>query len=261
MNESRHLYMVLHPNHSMIASQLDPERFAKHYVQGSTRYVEGKLIFAEIDPSFRHPYFEIDEAFRQLTPHDDGRPKATKFIRSYRVLENVDLAAIGKLYVCNPVGDIVELESHNDDPRMRGDEMRIIVEINPIRMMVLTKFNFVEYARFITDPRQPKGAPAMFYGQLEFNPDDFLREYDENPLIRCFVPGIHPARLRASVLEVRNTPGKNVKGISLDSPIDRVSYKLLRHGFMFASQTGHKFYPLLPLEEVEHRFYKFWKNM
>ncbi|MDP3176928.1 MAG: hypothetical protein Q8M76_03420 [Spirochaetaceae bacterium] len=261
MDTPDRLYMVLHPNHSMIASQLDPERFARHYVQGSTRYVEGKLIFAEIDPSWRHPYFEIDEAFAQLTPHEDGRPKATKFIRSYRVLENVDFSAIGKLYVCNPVGDVVELESRDDDPRMRGDEMRIILEINPIKMMVLTRYNFVEYSRFITDPRQPKGAPAMFYGQLDFNADDFLGEFGENPLMRCLVPGIHPARLRAGILEVRNTPGKMVKGISLDCPIDRISYKVLRHGFMFAGQKGNKFYPLLPLQDVERRFYKFWKNM
>lgn len=261
MNEDKRLYMVLHPNHSLIASQLDPERFAKHYVQGSTRYFEGKLIFAEVEPKWRHPYFEIDEAFKQLTPHEDGRPKATKFIKSYRVLEHVDFDAIGKLYVCNSVGDIVELEAHDDDPRMRGDEMRIILEINPLKMMVLTKFNLVDYSRYITDPHQPKGAPAMFMAQLEFSPDDFLREFDENPFIRCFVPGIHPARLRASILEVRNTPGKNVKGLSLDCPIDRMSYKLLRHGFMFASQGKNKFYPLLPIEDVERNFYKFWKSM
>ena len=88
-----------------------------------------------------------------------------------------------------------------------------------------------------------------------------MREFEENPFIRSYVPGIHPARLRNAILEVRNTPGKNVKGISLDCPFDRFSYKLLRHGFIFASQGKNKFYPLLPVEEVEKKYYKFWKSM
>ncbi len=261
MKHDRHLYLILHPNHSLIASQLEPADFIKHYVQGSTRYFEGRLIFVELNSDFRDPYFDIDGAYAGLVPHEDGRPKATKFIKSYRVLENVDFDALGKLYVCNSVGDFVVLESADYDPKTRGDEMRIILEINPVKFIVLTKYNFLEFSRFITDPHNAKGAPKMFYTQLEFSVDDFMSEFEDNPFIRCYVPGIHPARLRNAILEVRNTPGKSVKGISLDCPIDRISYKLLRHGFMFASQGKNKFYPLLPLEEVERSYYKFWKSM
>jgi hypothetical protein len=261
MAAERHLYLILHPNHSLIASALDPEHFIKHYVQGSTRYFEGRLIFAEVNPDFRDPYFDIEAAYAELKPHEDGRPKATKFLMSYRVLENIDFDAIGTLYVCNSVGEHVALEAAAYDPRTRGDEMRIILEINPVKFIVLTKYNFMEFSRLITDPHNSKGAPKMFYTQLEFSVDDFMAEFEENPFVRSYVPGIHPARLRDSILEVRNTPGKNVKGISLDCPIDRISYKLLRHGFMFASQGKNKFYPLLSLEEVERRYYRFWKTM
>lgn len=261
MAYDKHLYLILHPNHSLIASQLAPADFIKHYVQGSTRYIEGRLIFAEIDPAFRAPYFDIEGAFAELVPHEDGRPKATKFIKSYRVLENIDFSALGALYVCNSVGDFVALESADYDPKARGDEMRIILEINPVKFIVLTKYNFLEFSKFITDPHNAKGAPKMFYTQLEFSVDEFMREFEENPFIRSYVPGIHPARLRSGIMEVRNTPGKSVKGISLDCPIDRISYKLLRHGFMFASQGQNKFYPLLGLDEVERSYYKFWKSM
>lgn len=261
MNDDKHLYMVMHPNHALIASQLDPEHFAKHYTQGSTRYFEGRLIFVEVDQKFRHPYFQIDRAFEELKPHEDGRLKATKFISSYRTLEHLDFSNLKKLYYCNSLGDLVELEAADYDPTMRGDEMRIILEINPIKMMVLTKYNFLEYAKYITDPAMPKGAPKMFYAQLEFNVDDFLKEFQDNPFIRCFVPGIHPARLREAIMEVRSKPGKNTKGLSLDCPVDRISYKYLRHGFMFASAEHTKFFPLLSLEDVEKKYYKFWKNM
>ncbi|MBN2874278.1 MAG: hypothetical protein JXM71_04210 [Spirochaetales bacterium] len=261
MNDDKHLYLVMHPNHALIASQLDPEHFAKHYTQGSTRYFEGRLIFVEVDPTFRHPYFKIEQAFADLKPHEDGRPKATKFIKSYRTFEHIDFDALGTLYYCNPLGDFVALEPKDYDPETRGDEMRIVLEINPIKMMVLTKYNYVEYAKYITDPDVPKGAPVMFYAQLEFNVEDFLKEFQDNPFVRCYVPGIHPARLREAIFEVRAHPGKNTKGLSLDCPVDRISYKFLRHGFMFASAEKTKFYPLKSLEETEREYYKFWKNM
>jgi len=261
MAGDRHLYMILHPNHSLIASQLDPERFIRHYIQGSTRYLEGRLVFAEVDESFRNPYFGIDGAFAQLKPHEDGSPKATKFIASYRVLEHMDLDAIGTLYYCNSTGDYVALEPGTEEHKSRGDEMRIILEINPVRFIVLTKHDFAEFAGYITDSANPKGAPKAFYTQLELSVDEFTREYDESPFVSSYIPGIHPARLRDAVAEVKRTPGKLLKGISLDCPIDRISYKLLRHGFMFAQAGKTKFYPLLPLDEVERRFYKFWKTM
>ncbi|HWP68102.1 MAG TPA: hypothetical protein VN437_02290, partial [Rectinemataceae bacterium] len=65
MSGAKHLYLVLQPNHSLIASQLEPEHFIRHYVQGSTRYFEGRLIFAEVDPDYRHPYFDIDAAYAE----------------------------------------------------------------------------------------------------------------------------------------------------------------------------------------------------
>ncbi|MBP8990430.1 MAG: hypothetical protein KBG82_00420 [Spirochaetes bacterium] len=259
-NYINRLYMVLHPNQALIASQLDPEHFAKHYMSGSTRYFEGRLIFVEIDPKFRHPFFKIDEAMKELVPHEDGRPKATKFISCYRVLEHVDFDYLMNLYYSNSLGDCVELVARGDHPSLRGDEMRIILEINPIKMMVLTRLNFLEYAKYITNPDMPKGASKMFYGQLEFNVEEFLKEFEENPFIQSVVPGIHPARLREAILEVKNNPGKRTKGLYLDCPIDKISYSKLRHGFIFASNDKIKFYPLLPMEEVEKKYYKFWKN-
>lgn len=261
MSDDKHLYLVLHPNHSLIASQLEPEHFIRHYVQGSTRYFEGRLIFAELDSEFRNPYFDIELAYSELKPHEDGRPKATKFIKSYRVLEHIDFDALGKLYLCNSVGDYVALESAEYNPSEDTEEFRIMLEIDPVKFIVLTKYDFREFGRFITDPRNSKGAPKMFFSQLEFSTEEFLKDFEENPLIRCYVPGIHPARLRNAIEEVRSTPGKYVKGLSLDCPIDKISYKLLRDGFMFAEQGKCKYYPLLSLDDVERRFYKYWKSM
>jgi hypothetical protein len=62
-------------------------------------------------------------------------------------------------------------------------------------------------------------------------------------------------------MELKKTPGKQVKGISLDCPIDKISYKMLSQGFMFAVPGKTKFYPLLDADAVERTNYRFWKTM
>jgi hypothetical protein len=268
MTEDRHLYLVVHPNHSLVASQLDPERFIRHYVRESARYFEGKLVFVELDPEFRHPYFDIESAYAELRPHEDGTPKATKFVSSYRVLEHVDFDAMGRLYICDDSGGFVALDPAREGsiPDRGGDELRVILEIDPVRFIVLTRLGLAEYSAFATDPSNSKGAPRMLYTELDVSIDDFTSEAEESPYVTSFFPGIHPERLRAAIRELRGSPGKSVKGISLYCPFDRISYKLLRGGFVFASggassRDTMKYYPLLPLDEVERRYYKFWKNM
>jgi hypothetical protein len=263
MAEERHLYLVVHPNHSLVASQLDPERFIKHYVRESARYFEGKLVFVELDADFRHPWFDVDSAYAQLKPHADGSPKATKFISSYRVLEHVALGAMGTLYICDASGGYVALSpSATGAPAASSDEeLRVILEIDPVKFIVLTRLGLAEYSRFATDPANSKGAPRMLYTELDVSVDDFMRETEESPYVTSFFPGIHPDRLRAAIRELRLSPSKEVKGIALYCPFDRISYKLLREGFVFASPEHVKFYPLLPLEEVERKHYKFWKSM
>jgi hypothetical protein len=277
MAEERHLYLVVHPNHSLVASQLDAERFIKHYVRESARYFEGKLVFVELDPDFRHPYFDVAGAYAQLKPHEDGSPKATKFISSYRVLEHVDFGAMGSLYLSDASGGYVALEPAGDDAGVAGgvggasslverhasdaEELRVILEVDPVKFIVLTRLGLAEYARFATDSGNSKGAPKMLYTELDVSMDDFIREIEESPYVTSFFPGIHPERLRSAIRELRRSPSKDVKGISLYCPLDRISYKLLRSGFVFASPDRIKFYPLLSLDEVERRFYKFWKNM
>jgi len=271
MANERHLYLVVHPNHSLVASQLDAERFIKHYVRASARYFEGKLVFVEVDEAFRHPYFDIEGAYAQLKPHEDGSPKATKFISSYRVLEHMDFAAMGTLYICDASGGYVALESAADPATLISGEadscgsscdgLRVILEVDPVKFIVLTKLGLADYARFATDPGNSKGAPKMLFTELDLAVDDFMRETEESPYVSSFFPGIHPERLREAIKQLRGAPSKEVKGISLYCPLDRISYKLLRGGLVFAAKESIAYYPLLPLDEVERRFYKFWKNM
>ena len=72
-------------------TMLPPEEFGKHYTVGSSRFFHGQVVFAEIDIGFRNDYFPIDRTLTEVKPKPDGTPKRTKFIKTYRVLEHLDL--------------------------------------------------------------------------------------------------------------------------------------------------------------------------
>ncbi len=259
MQYENRLYQILAPNPALVASQLDPEEFARHYTAGSVRYYAAKVVFAEIDLNFRHPYFKIDEGLAGLIPHEDGRPKATKFISTYRVLEHIDLNAIKRVLLSTPEGYTLEL---NDAPYTKTHEsgyLRIFAEISPLRMLVLSRLDFPAFGKYITDPDFPKGAPKQFYTQVELDIEHFLSDFEKRPTMHPPIPGLHPSKLREAVMEMRADPQKASKGLRLDNSFDTIPYKLIRHGFMFASQDETRFFPMPSRSEIEATNYRFWR--
>lgn len=261
MQYENRLYQILAPNPALVASQLNPEDFAKHYTAGSVRYYAAKVVFAEIDINFRHPYFRIDEGIAGLIPHEDGRPKATKFISTYRVLEHIDLQAIKRVILSTPEGYTLELKAAPYTKTHEPGYLRIFAEIVPLRMLVLSRLDFPAFGKYITDPNFPKGAPKQFYTQVELNIEEFLKDFEERPTMHPPIPGLHPSKLREAIMEMRADPQKSGKGLRLDSSFDTIPYKLIRHGFMFASQEETRFFPMPSRSEIEASNFRFWRAM
>lgn len=261
MEYERYLYAIMYPNHALIGSQLTPEQFAKHYTAGSTRSYNGKVIFARVNSSFRHPYFDIESIIDEIRPHDDGRPKATKFIRSYRVLEHLDYGAIETLYLTSPDGYVIELEPKPYVNTHKPGFVRLFAEIAPMRMLVLSNFDFEQFSKYITGPGNRKGAPKVFYTQIEFDIPDFIQEYQKNPFIQPPIETIHPSTLRDAYTELVDNAEKHTKGLCLDSAMDHIPYKLIRHGFMFASAEKNVYFPMPASSDIEKQNFKFWRSM
>lgn len=261
MEYERYLYAIMYPNHALVGSQLQPEQFARHYTSGSTRSYNGKVIFARVNSEFRHPYFDIESIIDEIKPHEDGRPKATKFIRSYRVLEHLDLSAIETLYLTSPDGHVLELQPQPYVNTHKPGLIRLFAEIVPMRMLVLSNYDFSQFSSYITDPDNRKGAPKVFYTQIDFDITEFIKEYQRNPFIRPPIESIHPSTVRDAYAELIDNAEKHTKGLCLDSELDRIPYKLIRHGFMFASPGESLFFPMPSPREIEQRNFKFWRSM
>lgn len=255
-----HLYMICYPNSSLVLSQLSPDNFGFRYSYGSASFYSGKLIFAEIDINYRHPYFRIDEALERLQPHPDGQPKATRYISSYRVLEHIDIDAIKTLYIANsdgacyplPPGEYIPVDEQNP---------RVYAELTPLSMLTLAKFNMRDFGLWFTDPENSISVPRLLYAQVNLNVDEFLVNFETNLLIKSPLEGVHPSKLRDAVLDLREREDKYIKAITLDTSFTKESYRRIRHGFMVADQEKQKFFPMPPMTEIEKNDYRFYRGM
>ncbi|MBT3272635.1 MAG: hypothetical protein HN368_05740 [Spirochaetales bacterium] len=261
MNYQNHLYMILYPHTVLIASQLEPRLLAQHYTAGSSRHYRGKVIFAEIDLDYRNDFFKIEDILSTVEPHEDGRPKATKYISSYRVLEHVEFSSIMRLYLSTQEGYCIGIDSGPFEFNPEDKQARIFAEITPLRALVLSKVDFITFGRYITNFDNPKSAPSQFFTQLDLDIVDFLEEFGLNPFRPAPFLNVHPSILRDAFYELQRHPEKLHRGIAIDSDLVNISYKLIRRGFMFANQESSLFFPMPEPAVIEEENYKFWRTM
>lgn len=256
-----HLYMICYPNAALVLSHLSPDQFGFHYSYGSSSYYAGKLIFAEIDIDYRNDFFKIDEVLKKFKPHKDGRPKATKYVASYRILEHVDIDAVQTLYMVNADGSCYPLPPGEYKETTSENDMRIFAEITPLRTLVLSKYKMQEFGKALTSADNLLGVPRLLYLQVTLDVDDFLRDFETNPFMTTPLEGVHPSKLRDAINDLRRQHRKFTKSITLETSFTKESYRKIRHGFMLMDAKHEKFFPMPTSREIEKNNLHFWKGM
>ena len=255
----KHLYMIVFPINALVASQLEPDKFGEHYTTGSAKHFSGKVIFAELDINFRNDHFEIDKYLEQTVPHSDGSPKKTKFIKSYNVLEHVTLDAIKKLHLCTTNGKVLSIEYSDYTAVNEPGLIRIYQEITPLDTLVASTLDQREFGKFITCETKSKGAPKIFFTQIEFNIPRFLDQNKNKEIFSIELPNVNPYRFYDCIMELKGKPEKITKTIGLGSLLRDISYKFLRHGFWFSDGDELKFFPMPSLADLEDKYFYWWK--
>jgi len=257
----KHLYAIMYPNQALVASQLEPHDFGKHYAVGSSRYYSGKIIFVEVDVNFRNPYFEIDRALEKTVEHPDGTPKHTKFICTYRTLEHLDFQAFRSLYAVNVEGHALQIDKAPytavNDPGL----IRIFQELNPQRFLVASTYDQRDFGRILTQSGYSKGCPKIMFCQIDLTIDQYLKDIETNPFLPPPIPGVHPLKLSNTILALRKQVSKAFKTISLDSAFGQISYNRLRHGFWFTHQDEMLFYPLPSMQELQRNHFHWFRGL
>ena len=256
---TKHLYLILYPNEALVASQLTPEEFGMHYSVGSPRHFKGKVIFVEMDISFRHPYLRIDEYLKQTESPIPGRRKRTKFVKSYRVLEHVEFSALQKLYLVTTEGGTLGLEQCEQPPY--GDEYRVRLyqEICPLRLLVASSLDPGKFGHYITAETWSKGAPKIFFTKYNIDvaatvTDNAVHAYNMGPL-----PNVNPTNLPTALKELQEDPAKKSKTVSLNPNLDFMSYKSIKQGFWFSGGQETVFYRMPGMDELREKHYSWWR--
>jgi len=247
-----HLYLSMIPE-ALIASMLSPEEFGLYYAVGTQMKLKGQAVFFEIDPSFRNPYFPIEEGLSKCVAHDDGSPKASVYISTYRVLEHMDPGAVQKLYLTTDYGSVLGLESTNSLPAAESG-MFLYQEIAPVSRLVASNLSpAFFYESISTKPSKLIQFPAMFFVNLELGE---LASDPEHGAVRD-LPYDHIDHLRECLLQL--SPQKNSK------IVDRLStaefpYRMVRDGFFLGIASSLKYYELPSHEELRTQHYRWWRS-
>jgi hypothetical protein len=257
---TKHLYLILFPNEALVASQLTAEEFGKHYSIGSPRHFNGKVIFAEVDINYRQDYFRIDEYLKNTESGIPGHPKRTKFVKSYRVLEHIDLSALQKLYLVTTDGGVLDLDK-SQLPESYGEKshIRLYQEICPLRILVASSYDPPQFGHYITEETWSKGAPKIFFTQYDINVEEVVesnevRSYNMGPL-----PNVNPTNLPTAFRELQEDPKKKTKTVSLNPNLDFMSYKTIKQGFWFSDGRTTLFYRMPGMDELHDKHYSWWR--
>lgn len=258
----KRLYAILHPNEALVASQLEPVGFGRHFATGSPKHFSGKVIFAEIQPGYRHPEMEIEQTLEACQHAGEDRPKRTKFVSSYRVVERIDPKAYRGLYLTTADGKVLELNQEEEKPResviAEPNRVRIFQHVAPLGLVVASNLASRAFGQYVTKNAN-KGAPTMFYTELDINVAELVdQSVDHN--FHSPLPNVHGSHLRRSLAELIANPEKQTKTISLDSVLQELPYLRLKAGFWLATRDDQVFWRFPTHDELNRHAYDWLRS-
>jgi hypothetical protein len=260
-NFQKHLYCLIYPNSALVASELDPKAFGRHYAISYPKNYKGKVVFVEVDINFRNDYFLIDEKLAECY-HDDGRPKKTKFISSYRILEHIDIEAFQDMYLITTGGKALKLNKQEGEYHIphQEEKIRVFQLMSPLYYLIATSYTPPEFGKFLANDRT-KGVPKSAMIQIDIDPDSIIDTSGREILYSSPLPGVHPGYLRAAFLELkRKGPDKRTKTISLKSIFDNIPFIKIRHGIWINEKDKRIYYPMPSITELEESHYYWLKE-
>jgi len=247
-----HLYLSLIPE-ALIASMLTPEEFGVYYAVGTQKKSRGQAIFFEVDPKFRSDFFDIQAAVDRCVPHDDGAPKQSVYVSVYRVLENIPMNALLKMYLATNDGRTLALDQGKLPDDSAG--MHLYREIAPVPPLVVSSLapkGF--YNLIVKDPTSPVKVPAVCFAELR------LGALADDPINgdRGDLPYQNIDHLRSCLADLQT---KYISTKMVDRmPASGIPYRTVKNGFFVGNEKKLVYYPLPTEKELVEKHYQWWRS-
>lgn len=248
-----HLYLTLIPE-ALIVSMLNPEEFAAYYAIGEHGKSNGQVVFIEIDPAFRHDFFQIDQAIARCVPTPDGLPKSSVYVSIYRVLEHIPLSAMGDLFYVTRDGRA--LRTAKEAATNNEEGLHLYFELAPVRPAVVSPLGPVDFKDLLMGNRAGfQGLPAIAFvelrlGELAANPEDGSISD---------LPYDNIEHLRQCLIEVKTKPVAT-KMFDL-SGSGLFSYRVVKNGVFIGNQKdGLILYAMPSSADLRVNNYAWWRS-
>lgn len=249
-----HYYLSLIPE-SLIASMLPPEEFGNYYALGSHKRSRGQAIFFEIDPDKTGEAIDREQAARLCVPHEDGSPRKSSYLRIYRALEEIPIAALARLYLTTDDGRTLGIEPRPCPPDEDGRPLHLYQEICPITPRVVSKLPPAAFCRELTDPDALITVPRIVFAEMKLEglADDPDAKETGN------LPYANIDHLRDCLRELRQTDAKPNKTVIRLMKHD-VLFRTVRGGFYVGDRNHCSYFPLPERDELETTYYPWWRS-
>ena len=250
---TKHLYLSLIPE-ALIASMLPPEEFGSYYAVGSHKKLHGQAVFAELVPNFQSDYFKIEEGLRRCVPHEDGRPKRSVYISTYRVLEHISMDVIQKLYLVTAYGEVLGLDPATTYPD-NGTGLHMYQELSPVSPLVVSTLGPIDFYKFvIQDEDNLIHLPAISFVELR------LGELATNPEYGNLqdLPYQYSNHLRECLMGLENKAVQTKMVNRVQSP--EFLYRTIESGLFIGNEEKLLYFPLPPREELRGKYYRWWRS-
>jgi len=248
-----HLYLSLIPE-ALIASMLPPEEFAIYYTVGYSKKMRGQAMFIELDPDFRHDFFPVEQGIARCVPHEDGTPKRSVYIATYRVLEHIPLTNVDTLYLVTRFGEALALKRSEEYPSKEAG-LYMYQEIAPKYPLVVSALPPLAMYEFLTqDSNSMIHLPALCFVELrlgELAADPEFGKVKDLPY-----EGIHHLRECLLQLETKRVVTKMVDRVHTTE----YPYRMIDSGIYVGNKEELAFFPLPPREELRNEYYRWWRS-
>jgi hypothetical protein len=224
-----YLYLLLFPE-SLVMSMLGPYEFGAYLATGTKKRAREQAIYFELDNGFESDYFDLEKASKSCMPHEDGRPKHSVYVLTYRVLEHVPLNVIGGLWLVTRDGRGLELQ-HSEAPEEYEGQYHLYQELCPIHPLIASRMNAKDFINFITNPEVTVSVPRICFVEMDLA--DMANEPSSGDAKG--LPYNNIEHIRDCLIEL-STKDKTTKTINRIQH-EHVPYRCVKKGFFVGDQT------------------------
>lgn len=249
-----HYYMTVFPTEALIASQLKPEQFAAYMALGDRKAAADQLMFIEVEGGFGSA-FDWEYARKKCVPHSDGRLKNSLYLGVYRVLEQLPLEALGKLYLVTKDGRALCLEKSDYKAPENWIGYALYREYCPMSPLAVSTLDPKNYGDYMTEGANKVHVPALFFADLNIgDPEDVENSgnvgqiYDKNL-----------DHLRSCIRSLQAGKGKMIKVVDR-SNYNSSFYQIVQNGFYFVRAGGIVRYPMPDRETLKKKHYDWGRS-